>query len=78
MTRINRKAEEIRRLSDGDLAKELEETHRRLFSLRLQWMTRQVTNYRELTQVRRRIARLKSIQKQRQLAPTKVGAAKKE
>ncbi len=78
MTRVNRKAQEIRRLSDADLAKEVEEAHRRLFSLRLQWATRQVTNYRELAQVRRRIARLKSIQKQRQLAPTKVGAAKKE
>lgn len=67
MARVNRKADEIRRLSDGDLAKELEEAHRRLFSLRLRWMTRQESNYRLLRQVKRRIARLKTIQKERQL-----------
>ena len=74
MARINRRAGEVRKLSDGDLAKELEETHRRLFSLRLQWATRQITNYRVVADTRRRIARLKTIQRQRQLKP----AAKKE
>lgn len=67
MTRVNRRADEIRRLSDADLAKELEEAHRRLFSLHLRWMTRQESNYRLLSQVKRRIARLKTIQKERQL-----------
>ncbi|OGO09548.1 MAG: 50S ribosomal protein L29, partial [Chloroflexi bacterium RBG_13_60_13] len=42
MARINRRAEEARKLSEGDLGKELEEAHRRLFSLRLQWATRQI------------------------------------
>ena len=46
MARINRRAAEVRKLSDGDLAKEVEEAHRHLFSLRLQWTTRQITNYR--------------------------------
>jgi large subunit ribosomal protein L29 len=68
VTRVNRKADEIRRLSDGDLAKELEETHRRLFSLRLRWTTRQESNYWLISQVKRRIARLKTIQNERQLA----------
>ena len=68
MTRVNRKADEIRHLSDGDLAKEMEEAHRRLFSLRLRWMTRQESNYRLIKQVKRRIARLKTIEKERQLA----------
>jgi len=67
MARINRRAEEVRKLSDGDLAKEVEEAHRRLFSLRLQWATRQITNYREVANTRRRIARLKTVQRQRQL-----------
>jgi large subunit ribosomal protein L29 len=75
MARINRRADEIRKLSDGDLAKEVEETHRRLFSLRLQWATRQITNYRELANTRHRIARLKTVQRQRQL---RQAAAKKE
>lgn len=75
MARINRRAAEVRKLSDGDLAKELEEAHRRLFSQRLQWITRQTTNYRELANTRRRIARLKTVQRQRQL---RQAAAKKE
>jgi large subunit ribosomal protein L29 len=76
VTRVNRRADEIRRLSDGDLAKELEEAHRRLFSLRLRWMTRQESNYHLLRQVKRRIARLKTIQKERQLVAQ--AAAEKE
>jgi large subunit ribosomal protein L29 len=76
VTRVNRKADEIRRLSDGDLAKELEEAHRRLFSLRLSSMTRQESNYRLLKQVKRRIARLKTMQKERQLVAE--AAAEKE
>ena len=75
MARINRRAQEVRKLSDGDLAKELEEAHRRLFSLRLQWTTRQITNYHEVASTRRRIARLKTIQRQRQL---RQASAKKE
>jgi large subunit ribosomal protein L29 len=67
VTRVNRRADEIRHLSDGDLAKEMEEAHRRLFSLRLRWMTRQESNYRQIRQIKRRIARLKTIQKERQL-----------
>ncbi|UCH87812.1 MAG: 50S ribosomal protein L29 [Dehalococcoidia bacterium] len=46
----------------------MEEAHRRLFSLRLRWMTRQESNYRQIKQIKRRIARLKTIQKERQLA----------
>jgi large subunit ribosomal protein L29 len=75
VTRVNRKADEIRRLSDGDLAKELEEAHRRLFSLRLSSMTRQESNYRLLKQVKRRIARLKTMQTERQLV-AEAGAEK--
>jgi large subunit ribosomal protein L29 len=75
MARINRRTVDIRKLSDGDLAKEVEEAHRRLFSLRLQWATRQITNYRELANTRHRIARLKTVQRQRQL---RQAAAKKE
>jgi large subunit ribosomal protein L29 len=75
MARINRRAQEVRKLSDGDLAKELEEAHRRLFSLRLQVATRQIANYWEVANSRRRIARLKTVQRQRQL---RQAAAKKE
>lgn len=66
--KLKSKTEDIRKLSDADLAKELEEAHRRLFSLRLQMETRQLANHRELPNVKRLIARLKTIQRERQLA----------
>ena len=66
--KLKTKTEEIRKLTDVDIEKELEEAHRRLFSLRLQSETRQITNHRELPAAKRLIARLKTIQRQRQLA----------
>ena len=71
--KLKTKTEEIRKLSDADLAKELEEAHRRLFSVRLQVETRQMTNHRELPRVRRQVARLKTIQRQRELAIARSG-----
>lgn len=64
--KLKTKTQDIRKLTDGDLAKELEEAHRRFFSLRLQKETRQITNHRELPRARRLIARLKTIQRERQ------------
>ena len=66
--KLKTKTQEIRKLSDADLAKELEEAHRRFFSIRLQVDTRQLTNHRELPRVKRHIARLMTIQRERQLA----------
>jgi large subunit ribosomal protein L29 len=66
--KLKTRVEEIRKLSDADLAKELEETYRRLFSLRLQQVTRQLTNHRELPKLRHQISRVKTIQRERQIA----------
>jgi large subunit ribosomal protein L29 len=66
--KLKTRTADIRKLTDGDLAKELEETHRRLFSLRLQWETRQLTNHNEIPNMHRQIARLKTIQRERALA----------
>ena len=71
--KLKTQTEEIRKLSDIDLAKELEEAHRRLFSVRLQTETRQLANHRELPRVRRQIARLKTIQRERELASARSG-----
>ncbi len=46
--KLKTKLDDIRKLSETDLRKELEEAHRRLFSMRLQRETRQLTNYQEL------------------------------
>ncbi len=65
------KTEDIRKLSEEDMEKELQQAHRRLFSLRLQKETRQITNHRELPAAKRQVARLKTIRRERQLAALK-------
>ena len=61
------KVDEIRALSSKDLAKQLEETHQELFNLRFRLATKQLVNHRELLRVKRKIARLKTIIREREL-----------
>jgi large subunit ribosomal protein L29 len=72
--KLKTKLDDIRKLSDGDLGKDVEEAYRRLFSMRLQRETRQLTNYQELPKMKRHIARLKTIQRQRELTRVAEGA----
>ena len=58
---------EIRALSDVELPKRLEEAHQELFNLRFRLATRQLVNHRELPRVKRRIARMKTIIREREL-----------
>ncbi len=62
------RADELRHMSDDDLGKELQETYRRLFTVRLQLSTRQQTNTTEKTKVARQIARIRTLQRERELA----------
>jgi large subunit ribosomal protein L29 len=66
--KLKTKTADIRGLSEEDLQEQLEEAHRRLFSLRLQNETRQIANHRELPRAKRLVARLKTIRRERQLA----------
>ncbi len=59
---------ELRELSDEDLAKELEETYRELFTTRLQLTTRQLANTAQPRKVRTKLAQIKTIQRERELA----------
>jgi large subunit ribosomal protein L29 len=59
--------QDLRAKSEEDLAKELGEAHRQLFTVRLQLSTRQLTNVSEARTARRRIARIKTIQREREL-----------
>lgn len=65
------KIEEIRALSDVELAKRLEEAHEELFNLRFRLATRQLVNHREPPKVRRQIARLKTLIRERELGINK-------
>jgi len=64
---VNRKASELRDLSDVELVNKLNEAHRELFNLRFQHFTRQLANYKRLEQVRHDIARIKTILHEREL-----------
>ena len=61
------KAEEIRALSPEELGKQLEAAHRELFDLRFRLATRQLVNHREIPRVKKKIARLKTILREREL-----------
>jgi large subunit ribosomal protein L29 len=62
------KVEEIRALTTEELKKQLEEAHHELFNLRLRLATKQLVNHRELPRVRKKIATLKTIIKEREAA----------
>ena len=66
-------AEELRAMSDADLAKELNEAQRRLFTVRLQLSTRQQTNTTERAKVMRQVARIRTLQRERELAAAYAG-----
>ena len=61
------KADEIRAFSDEELSKRLQEAHQELFNLRFRLATRQLVNHRELPKVKKRIARMKTIEREREL-----------
>ena len=61
------KVEEIRALSTEELKKQLEEAHQELFNLRLRLATKQLVNHREIPRVKKKIARLETIMRERAL-----------
>jgi len=61
------KVEEIRALSAEELVKQLEEVHQELFNLRFRLATKQLVNHREIPRVKKKIARLETIIKEREL-----------
>ncbi|MEW6143235.1 MAG: 50S ribosomal protein L29 [Chloroflexota bacterium] len=61
------KIEEIRALSPEELAKNLEKAHQELFNLRIRLATKQLVNHREIPRVKKEIARLNTILREKQL-----------
>ena len=58
---------ELAALDGARLTKELEDTYRQLFTLRLQVATRQLQNVKEIGKVKRKIARIKTLQRRREM-----------
>ncbi|MDO8715295.1 MAG: 50S ribosomal protein L29 [Dehalococcoidales bacterium] len=62
------KAEEVRALKAEELAKQLEESAKTLLDLRFRLETKQLVNHREIRRVKKDIARLQTIIREKELA----------
>jgi large subunit ribosomal protein L29 len=65
------KAKDLRLLSEGELFEKEKELHEELFNLRFQHATGQLDNVMRLPQLKRDIARLKTILKEKDLSKGK-------
>ncbi len=65
------KAKDLHLLSEGELLEKEKELHEELFNLRFQHATGQLDNVMRLPQVKRDIARLKTILKEKALSQGK-------
>jgi len=61
------KAHEIRAMASDELMQVLDDVYEELFNLRFQFSTGQLENFNRLTEVKRDIARLKTILREREL-----------
>jgi large subunit ribosomal protein L29 len=61
------KIKEIRDLSDNELQTKLNDSYQEMFNLRFQLATRQLANFQRLGEVRKTIAQIKTIMRERKL-----------
>jgi len=61
------KSSEMRTLNNEELLTKLNEGHEELFNLRFRLATRQLGNHREIPRVKKRIARIETILREREL-----------
>lgn len=59
--------QEIRSLSSEELSKQLNDSYRELLNLRFRLATRQLVNQHEIRNVRRRVARIRTVMREREL-----------
>jgi large subunit ribosomal protein L29 len=65
---------QIRNLNDKDLRTEIDNSQRELMNLRFRLSTRQMENYHELKNVKKTIARLKTVIREREIMEIKNGS----
>lgn len=58
---------DIRKMNYQDMGRELESSQQELFNLRFRLSTKQLTNYREIKMVKKKIARLKTVMREMEL-----------
>lgn len=59
---------ELRSKTDAELLNQLDDAYQELFNLRFQRATGKLTNTARMREVRRQIARIKTLQRERELA----------
>ncbi len=67
MAKSNPVFDELVSMDAVRLARELEDSYRQLFTLRLQIATRQLSNVKQVVAVKRKIARIKTLMRQSEL-----------
>ncbi len=66
---------ELRNLDVNEIKAKLDSTYQELFNLRFQWASGQLEDHNRLTMLRRDIARMKTILRERELAALAAGQA---
>jgi large subunit ribosomal protein L29 len=61
------KATDIRELKDNEIQQKLEDAYEELWNLRFKHATNQLANTRDIRRVRKDIARLKTVQREREI-----------
>jgi large subunit ribosomal protein L29 len=62
------RVDKIRALSTDELARQLDDAYQELFNLRFRHATRQLANYSEMPKVKKKIAVMKTIMRERELS----------
>lgn len=62
------KLKDMRELTAAELGTKLTEAYHEMFNLRFQLASRQLANYQRISQVKQTIARIKTVQRERELA----------
>jgi large subunit ribosomal protein L29 len=62
------KAIEMRRMTDAELRGALDDAKQEIFNLRIQWEIGQLEDYTRIRELKKEIARLKTVQRERELA----------
>ncbi len=73
---MSKAAAAARELSDAELVQRLEEARQELFNLRFQLATGQLDNTARIAQLRREVARLLTVQREREIAAAEAQEAR--
>ncbi|HVO70002.1 MAG TPA: 50S ribosomal protein L29 [Aggregatilineaceae bacterium] len=61
-------AAEIRKLTDQEIVGAINDARQEIFNLRLQWVSGQLEDYTRIRQLKKEVARLLTVQRERELA----------